>query len=70
MYSGLYSFTLYPNSEFDFDLLDRFSSEDGVESHVYFDEGYLVDFSSDNLDRLDEVRDQLSFLEMTEGESA
>ncbi len=58
----MYSFTLYPNSEFDFDLLDRFSSEHGVESHVYFDEGYLVDFSSDSLDRLDEVSDQLSFL--------
>ena len=58
----MYSFTLYPNSEFDFDLLDRFSREHGVESHVYFDEGYLVDFSSDSLDRLDEVSDQLSFL--------
>ena len=58
----MYSFTLYPNPEFDFDLLDRFSSEHGVES-------YLIEFSSDSLDRLDEVRDELSFLEMTEVES-
>ena len=68
MYSGLYSFTLYPNSEFDFDLLDRGSREHGVQSFVYFDEGYLVDFSSDSLDSLEEGRDQLSFLPMTEME--
>jgi len=67
---NMYSFTLYPNSEFDFDLLDRFSREHGVESFVHFDEGYLVDFSSDSLDRLEEVRDQLSFLPMTEMECA
>ena len=65
----MYSFTLYPNPEFDFDLLPRAASEWGDEFSVSFDEGYLIEFSSDSLDRLDEVRDELSFLEMTEVES-
>jgi len=60
-----YQFTLYPNPEFDFDLLPQFSSEHGVSYHIDFDEGYTVTFSSVNLDSLDEVSDQLSFLTQT-----
>lgn len=65
---NMYRFTLYPNPEFDFDLLPLATSEWDVEFSVLFDEGYVIEFSSDSLDRLDEVRDELSFLEMTEVE--
>ena len=58
----IYSFALFPNSEFDFDLLPQFSNEHGVSYHIDFDDGYTITFSSDSFDRLDEVSDQLSFL--------
>ena len=60
-----YSFELSPNSEFAFDLLPQFSNEHGVSYHIDFDDGYIITFSSDNLDHLQEVSDQLSFLEQT-----
>ena len=60
-----YSFELSPNSEFDFDLLPQFSNEHGVSYHIDFDDGYIITFSSDNLDHLQEVSDQFSFLEQT-----
>ena len=60
-----HTFELFPNSEFDFDLLPQFSNEHGVSYHIDFDDGYIITFSSDNLDHLQEVSDQLSFLEQT-----
>ena len=59
------SFNLFPNSDFDFDLLPQFSNEHGVSHHIDFDDGFIITFSSDNLDRLEEVSDQLSFLTQT-----
>jgi hypothetical protein len=61
----IFSFELFPNSEFDFDLLPQFSKEHGVSHHIDFDDGYIITFSSDNLDHLQEVSDQLSFLQQT-----
>ena len=61
----IYSFELFPNSEFVFDLLPQFSNEHGVSYHIDFDDGYIITFSSDNFDHLDEVSDQLSFLTQT-----
>jgi len=58
-----YQFTLYPNPEFNFNLLPQFSSEHGVSYHI--NKGNTITFSSNNLDTLDEVSDQLSFLTQT-----
>ena len=58
----IFSFELFPNSEFDFDLLPQFSNEHGVSYNIDFDDGYIITISSDNLDHLQEVSDQLSFL--------
>lgn len=56
-----YTFTAYlsglPN--FDFDLLPQFAKEHGCSYHIDFDEGYTVTFESDNLDCLEEARDQI-----------
>lgn len=58
-----FSFTVLTNETFDFDLLPQFSSEHGVQSHQRpLDEGVLITFSSDKLDCLEEVFDQLIFL--------
>ena len=60
-----HQFTVYTNPEFDFDLLPRFSEEHGCTYHLDFDEGWIVTFSSENMDYLEEVSDQLSFLDQT-----
>ena len=60
-----HQFTVYTNPEFDFDLLPRFAEEHGCTYHLDFDEGYIVTFSSENIDYLEEVSDQLSFLKQT-----
>ena len=62
----MFEFTLYPNSEFDFDLLPTFSRGHGVEFRSSFNEDAMITFSSDNLNYLDDVRDTLSFLNMSE----
>jgi len=58
-------FTIYTNSEFDFDLLPQFAEEHGCTYSIDFDEGYIVTFFSENIDYLEEVSNQLSFLEQT-----
>ena len=55
-------FTIGTTSEFDFDLLPRFAKDHGVTYSIGFDEGYIVTFRSDNLDHLEEARDQLADL--------
>ena len=58
-------FTVYTNPEFDFDLLPQFAKEHGCTYSIDFDEGYTVTFFSKNINYLEEVSDQLSFLEQT-----
>ena len=68
-----YQFTVYPNPEFDFDLLQRFSEDHGVSYSIKnimedddLNEVYVVTFSSENVDYLEEVSDELNFLNQTE----
>ena len=68
-----YQFTVYPNPEFDFGLLPRFSEDHGVSYSINnimadddLNEVYVVTFSSENIDYLEEVSDQLNFLKQTE----
>ena len=68
-----YQFTVYPNPEFDFGLLPRFSEDHGVFYSIKnimadddLNEVYVVTFSSENIDYLEEVSDQLNFLKQTE----
>ena len=68
-----YQFTVYPNPEFDFDLLPRCSEDHGVSYSIKnimedddLNEVYVVTFSSENVDYLEEVSDQLNFLNQTE----
>ena len=60
-----HQFTVYTNPEFDFDLLPQFAKEHGCTYHLDFDEEWIVTFSSGNMDYLEEVSDQLSFLDQT-----
>ena len=67
-----YQFTVYPNPEFDFDLLPRFSEDHGVSYSIKnimedddLNEVYVVTFSSENIDYLEEVSDELNFLNQT-----
>ena len=55
-----YQFTVYPNPEFDFDLLPRFSEDHGVSYSIKnimedddLNEVYVVTFSSENVDYLE-----------------
>ena len=43
----------------------KFAKEHGCTYSIDFDEGYTVTFSSKNINYLEEVSDQLSFLEQT-----
>ena len=68
-----YQFTVYPNPEFDFGLLPRFSEDHGVSYSIKIimedddlNEVYVVTFSSENIDYLEEVSDELNFLNQTE----
>ena len=46
-------------------MTKTYSFELSPNSEFDFDDGYIITFSSDNLDHLQEVSDQLSFLEQT-----
>jgi|MDSW01.2.fsa_nt_gb hypothetical protein len=69
-----FQFTVLANDTFDFTMLPRFSSEHGVSATVIpagssiqhpsddWTDNPLIRFESDNLDRLEEVFDQFTFL--------